>query len=225
MGRDIIQLENAVSIISQEYLLKFTSEYGIPEGLHPELPGPEETIMDFSAGKVDVYTKFFEFANFRIPISQFLFDILGFYQIHLSQLSVIGAAKVDEKIFPTVMDWRTSAQNDGMPAANLYFAMDVTSLDTHHMDLFNFISVVNPTKSCDRYGGCGRDVRILRDTVHHREVAARLCQRIPASNNYRWGGAEEQVRDEVAYEIPPTGNALATWVALETGLEKEVAAI
>ncbi|GJU05247.1 hypothetical protein Tco_1121677 [Tanacetum coccineum] len=94
MGRDTIQLENAVSTISQEYLLEFTSEYGIPEGLHPELPGLEETIVDFLKGKVGVYTKFFEFANFRIPISQFLFDILGYYQIHLSQLSVIGATKV-----------------------------------------------------------------------------------------------------------------------------------
>nr|GEZ27823.1 hypothetical protein [Tanacetum cinerariifolium] len=37
MGRDTIQLENAVSTISQEYLLKFTSEFGIPESLHPEL--------------------------------------------------------------------------------------------------------------------------------------------------------------------------------------------
>ncbi|GJZ61121.1 hypothetical protein Tco_0617258, partial [Tanacetum coccineum] len=150
----------------------FTSEYGIPEGLHPELPGPEDTVIDFPEGKVGVYTKFFEFANYRIPISQFLFDILGHYQIHLSQLSVIGAAKVsnfeincrvqniiptlklfcvfyipsfnsgwmsfskrpgkntlqcytkpidslknwnnhffwvDERIFPTVVDWRTSA--------------------------------------------------------------------------------------------------------------------
>ncbi|GJZ14228.1 hypothetical protein Tco_0549458 [Tanacetum coccineum] len=93
MGRDTIQLEDAVSTISGEYLLEFTSEYGIPEGLHPELPGPEETIVDFPEGKVGVYTKFFEFANYRIPLSQFLFDILGYYQIHLSQLSVIGAAK------------------------------------------------------------------------------------------------------------------------------------
>ncbi|GJY08953.1 hypothetical protein Tco_0377138 [Tanacetum coccineum] len=54
MGRDTIQLENAVSTISQEYLLEFTSEYGIPEGLHPELPGPEETIVEFSEGKVDM---------------------------------------------------------------------------------------------------------------------------------------------------------------------------
>ncbi|GJW10668.1 hypothetical protein Tco_1576495 [Tanacetum coccineum] len=94
IGRDTIQLEDAVSTISQEYLLEFASEYYIPENLHPELPGPGDHIVDFPKGKVGVYTKNFEFANFRIPISHFLFDILGYYQIHLSQLSVIGAAKV-----------------------------------------------------------------------------------------------------------------------------------
>ncbi|GKD44720.1 hypothetical protein Tco_1269365 [Tanacetum coccineum] len=46
------------------------------QSLHPELPGPEEPIVEFPEGKVGVYTKFFEFANFHIPISQFLFDIL-----------------------------------------------------------------------------------------------------------------------------------------------------
>ncbi|GKE19615.1 hypothetical protein Tco_1427192 [Tanacetum coccineum] len=95
MGRDTIQLEDVVSSISEEYLLEFTSEYGIPEDLHPKLPGPEDIIVDFPEGKVGVYTKFFEFANYRIPLSQFIFDILGYYQIHLSQLSVIGAAKVN----------------------------------------------------------------------------------------------------------------------------------
>nr|GEW23741.1 hypothetical protein [Tanacetum cinerariifolium] len=90
---------NRVSTISQEYLLEFTSEYDISEDLHPELPGPGEMIVDFPEGKVGVYTKFFEFANFRLPLSQFLFDIIGHYQIHLSQLSVIGAAK-DESSDP-----------------------------------------------------------------------------------------------------------------------------
>ncbi|GKC33485.1 hypothetical protein Tco_1045869, partial [Tanacetum coccineum] len=66
MGRDTIQLEDAVSTISQEYLLEFTSEYGIPESLHPELTGLEDTIVDFPEGKVGVYTKFFEFANFHM---------------------------------------------------------------------------------------------------------------------------------------------------------------
>nr|GEV99768.1 zinc finger, CCHC-type [Tanacetum cinerariifolium] len=65
---DTIQLENAVSTISQEYLLEFTSEYGIPESLHPELPGPEEPIVEFPKGKVGVYTKFFEFANFHMDL-------------------------------------------------------------------------------------------------------------------------------------------------------------
>ncbi|GKG57772.1 hypothetical protein Tco_0587370, partial [Tanacetum coccineum] len=44
MGRDTIQLQNDVSTISEEYLMEFTSEYGIPESLHPELLGPEKPI-------------------------------------------------------------------------------------------------------------------------------------------------------------------------------------
>ncbi|GKF66477.1 hypothetical protein Tco_0192994 [Tanacetum coccineum] len=69
MGRDTIQLEGAVSTISREYLLEFTLEYGIPENLHPEAPGLGETIVDFPEGKVGVYTRFFEFANYRLPLS------------------------------------------------------------------------------------------------------------------------------------------------------------
>ncbi|GJU45044.1 hypothetical protein Tco_1202310 [Tanacetum coccineum] len=193
MGRDTVQLEIAMSTISQEYLLEFTSDYGISEGLHPELPGRGDRIVDFPGGKVGVYTKFFKFSNFRIPISQFLFDILGHYQIHLSQLSVIGAAKVshfeiqcrvlniipsvnlfrvfyipsfnsgwmsfskrpgkntpqcytkpldslknwnnrffwvDEKVFPTVVDWRISAPKDGMPVEGTYSVEDVALLNT-----------------------------------------------------------------------------------------------
>nr|GEU51735.1 copia protein [Tanacetum cinerariifolium] len=53
--------------------LKFTSEYGIPESLHPELPGLEEPIVEFSEGKVGVYTEFFEFANFHF----FLFSLIS----------------------------------------------------------------------------------------------------------------------------------------------------
>ncbi|GKB15556.1 hypothetical protein Tco_0849479 [Tanacetum coccineum] len=52
IGRDTIQLEDAVSTISQEYLLEFSSEYFIPENLHPELPGPGDHIVDFLEGKI-----------------------------------------------------------------------------------------------------------------------------------------------------------------------------
>nr|GEW87582.1 hypothetical protein [Tanacetum cinerariifolium] len=47
MGRDTVQLETAVNTISYEYLLEFTSEYGVPETLHHALPGPKDRIVDF----------------------------------------------------------------------------------------------------------------------------------------------------------------------------------
>nr|GEV82693.1 hypothetical protein [Tanacetum cinerariifolium] len=57
MGRDTVQLETTISTIFQEYLLKFTSEYGILEDLHPELPGLEERIVDFPKSKVKTGTR------------------------------------------------------------------------------------------------------------------------------------------------------------------------
>nr|GEY94876.1 hypothetical protein [Tanacetum cinerariifolium] len=51
MVRDNVQLETAVNTIAHEYLLEFTSEYGIPEALRPELPRPEDRIVDFPEGK------------------------------------------------------------------------------------------------------------------------------------------------------------------------------
>nr|GEV79769.1 hypothetical protein [Tanacetum cinerariifolium] len=278
------------------YLLEFTYVYGIPESLHPELPGPEEPIVEFSEGKVGVYTKFFEFANYRIPILQFLFDILGHYEIHLSQLSVIGAAKVshfeiksrilniiptlnlfrvfyvpsynsgwmsfgkrpgkntpqcytkpldslknwnnrffwvDERIFPTVMEWRTNSPKDKMPSADSYFEADVTTWNTHCTPIqkqpkallclvglsqsYFLRDDVYPTFLYDddrvprippRHGGYGRGVRILGDTSRRREITAGLCRRRPTPNKYWEGGAKDQVHDILSHE---------------PGLEEEVA--
>ncbi|GKD52056.1 hypothetical protein Tco_1281032 [Tanacetum coccineum] len=44
--------------------------------------------------KIGIYTRFFEYANFRLPLSTFLVNVLRHYHINLSQLSVIAAAKV-----------------------------------------------------------------------------------------------------------------------------------
>ncbi|GKE55515.1 hypothetical protein Tco_1494700 [Tanacetum coccineum] len=38
---------------------------------------------------------------------------------------------VDERIFPTVMEWRTSTPKDKMPSADSYSAADVAILNTH----------------------------------------------------------------------------------------------
>ncbi|GKB62269.1 hypothetical protein Tco_0918455 [Tanacetum coccineum] len=82
------------SVLTQRELDLFCSTYNIPAELRPELPDRNSTIKNNPEGKIGMYTRFIEFANYRIPLSKFLLCILEYYQINLSQLSVIGAAKV-----------------------------------------------------------------------------------------------------------------------------------
>ncbi|GKC27191.1 hypothetical protein Tco_1034485 [Tanacetum coccineum] len=96
MGRDTITLEQAVSTISQEYLQLFCLDYFIPESLHPELPGPEDTIPLDSLKNWN--NRFFW---------------------------------VDERVFPTLVAWRSSAPRDNKPIADSYSEADVATLDTH----------------------------------------------------------------------------------------------
>ncbi|GJR68211.1 hypothetical protein Tco_0014276 [Tanacetum coccineum] len=79
---------------TDEELLEFTSEYYIPFALHPVVPAASASIADFPEGKVGVYTRFFEFANQRVPLSLFMCNVLNHYRLHISQLHCIGAAKI-----------------------------------------------------------------------------------------------------------------------------------
>nr|GEU79641.1 hypothetical protein [Tanacetum cinerariifolium] len=110
--RDTVQLETAVTTISQEYLLEFTSGYGIPEALHPKLPDSEDRIVDFPEGKarprVDVLQQ-----DIRKKYASMLYQALRFLKKWNNRFFW-----VDERVFSTIMDWRTSAQEDGMPAEN-----------------------------------------------------------------------------------------------------------
>nr|GEW67178.1 hypothetical protein [Tanacetum cinerariifolium] len=88
----------------------FCEKFHIPEEVHPVLPNRGDTIHERPAGKIGLYTRYFDSANFRLPLSTFLVDILRYFRINISQLSVIGAAKVSHfeilcrvyEIVPTV---------------------------------------------------------------------------------------------------------------------------
>nr|GEV96412.1 hypothetical protein CTI12_AA544960 [Tanacetum cinerariifolium] len=110
LSTDTIQLETAVSTISQEYLLEFTSDYGILGDVHPELPGPEDRIVDFPEGKntLQCYIK---------PLDSLKNWNNGFFW-------------VDERVFPTAVNWRTHDPKDEMPTANTYSRSDVAVLNT-----------------------------------------------------------------------------------------------
>ncbi|GJY11779.1 hypothetical protein Tco_0381088, partial [Tanacetum coccineum] len=90
----VLQLTDFTSEITDEELREFTSEYYIPFALHPVVPAANASIVDFPEGKVGVYTRFFEFANQRVPLSLFMCNDLNYYHLHISQLHCIGAAKI-----------------------------------------------------------------------------------------------------------------------------------
>nr|GEY33770.1 putative ribonuclease H-like domain-containing protein [Tanacetum cinerariifolium] len=128
MGRDTVQLETAVSTISQEYLLEFMSEYGISEALLLELPGPEERIVDFPEGKVGMVDVFQQEVVENTP------------QCYTKPLDSLKNWNnrffwVDKRVFPTIVDWRTSAPKDGMPAENTYSPEAMMILNTHRTSI------------------------------------------------------------------------------------------
>ncbi|GJT97956.1 hypothetical protein Tco_1093474 [Tanacetum coccineum] len=64
------------------------------EEVHPQLPSPDATMHERPAGKVGLYTRFFDYANYRIPFSTFFVSVLTYFRIPFSQLSVFRSANV-----------------------------------------------------------------------------------------------------------------------------------
>ncbi|GJU06716.1 putative gypsy type transposase [Tanacetum coccineum] len=99
-AEDITRLGSAYSIytvtfvLTQRKLDHYCVVFNIPAELRPELPDRNAIIKDSPEGKIGMYTRLIEFANLWILLSKFLLCILEYYQINLSQLSVIGATKV-----------------------------------------------------------------------------------------------------------------------------------
>ncbi|GJY03741.1 hypothetical protein Tco_0369681 [Tanacetum coccineum] len=61
-------VDTVTSILTQQELDHFCNTYNILAELGLELPGRDDTIKDAPAGKIGIYTRFLEFANFRASI-------------------------------------------------------------------------------------------------------------------------------------------------------------
>ncbi|GJY47315.1 hypothetical protein Tco_0436378, partial [Tanacetum coccineum] len=83
---------------------------------------------------------------------------------------------VDEKVFPTVVAWRTATTKDDKPKANTYSVVDVATLDTHQMDLFNLIKAPNPTKV-----KTGTRQRTAHEVPLLTAIASRVIQMVDAT--------------------------------------------
>ncbi|GKD61262.1 hypothetical protein Tco_1298771 [Tanacetum coccineum] len=93
-GSALSAITDFKSVLTQKSLDIFCQKYYIPEEVHPQLPNRNQTIHERPTGKIGVYTRFFEYANFRLSLSTFLVDVLRHFRINLSQLFVIAVAKV-----------------------------------------------------------------------------------------------------------------------------------
>ncbi|GKC48278.1 hypothetical protein Tco_1066000 [Tanacetum coccineum] len=129
--------------------------YNILAELRPELPGRDDTIKNAPAGKIRIYTRLLEFANFRIPLSRFLLCVLEYYQINFSQWSVLGAAKIDASICPISVPWHasTSILKDPLPSENRVND-DLLALLDHHRTVIRqypetFLCLVGLSRSFD----------------------------------------------------------------------------
>ncbi|GJX97274.1 hypothetical protein Tco_0353072 [Tanacetum coccineum] len=129
-------------VLSQRAFGVFCEKLHIPEEVHPVLPDRDITMHERPARKIGLYTRFFDFANFRLPLSTFLVDILRNFCINISQLSVTGAAK--ERIF------KKKAKNDqtkhGMEKTKSIRSQRVrTSESVSHFEILCRVCGITPT--------------------------------------------------------------------------------
>ncbi|GJX60394.1 hypothetical protein Tco_0291784 [Tanacetum coccineum] len=82
------------SIMTQEMVDSFCESFYISGEVHPTAPGRNKTIAQFPAGKVGIYTRFFDVCGYRIPFIKFFMAVLKYFRVYISQLSPFGAARL-----------------------------------------------------------------------------------------------------------------------------------
>jgi hypothetical protein len=86
-------MSNVHSTLLSSALKSFCTEFGIPAHLNPSLPGEDE-VAGVHDGRMSVYTLVFYFSNIRFPLTSFQMEVLKFYNVHFSQIHLLGFSKV-----------------------------------------------------------------------------------------------------------------------------------
>nr|GEY12608.1 hypothetical protein [Tanacetum cinerariifolium] len=200
MGRDTVQLETVVSTISQEYLLEFTSEYGISEDLHPELPGPEERIVDFLEGK----RVFPTVADWRTSAPKDEMPSMNTYSAKAVTILNTHCTLIQKQ--PEALLCLVGLSQ------RYYLGDDVYPIFLHD----------------DDRGGNGRSShsnRIFQGTLTHEKVTAGLCQCKPSQQSTDGNATKDQGQGSVSPKVRPPENVATTGVVPEAGQAEEIAAI
>ncbi|GJY03020.1 hypothetical protein Tco_0361172 [Tanacetum coccineum] len=99
-------ITNIRCALTQKALDAFCTKFHIPDEMHPVLPNQNDTMHERTAGKIGLFTKFFDYANFRLPLSTFLVDVLRHVRF---LMRVVVVFKRNKKI-PRVLEKGTNIQ-------------------------------------------------------------------------------------------------------------------
>ncbi|GJU23742.1 hypothetical protein Tco_1157084 [Tanacetum coccineum] len=140
------------SVLTQKNFDALCRKYHIPEEVHPQLPTPDQTIHDKPEGKIGIYTRFFDFANYRFPLSSFFVAVLS---------KPIDSLKnwnnrffwVDSFACPTLFRWHTnkSVPKDPPPKPTDFNAEHYATLVTHPAPFRKFLEVFLSLVGISRY--------------------------------------------------------------------------
>nr|GEW15977.1 hypothetical protein [Tanacetum cinerariifolium] len=239
--------------LHQEYLLVFTSEYGISEAFHPELPCPEERIVDFPEGKQEAREKYpsmlYQAIRFPKKLEQPLLmggreGIPDYYGLAHKYSEGWDASR--EYVFPESCDdtKHTSHPNPETTRSTplLSRVEPQILLGRQDMDLFSLIRAPNPTKvKAGTHPRVAHEVPLWTVTaswvIEKEDPAAATdspgvpstIERSPldfANENpsQQSTGRKDQGQEAVAPEVPPPENVTTTGVAPEAGQAEGIAA-
>ncbi|KAJ0836963.1 hypothetical protein HanRHA438_Chr16g0772891 [Helianthus annuus] len=77
-------------------------DYGIRAEWNLVLPSKTDTAFQLKEGKITLFSDFFKFCNFRLPVTRFFKLVLDYYRIHISQLHPLGLVKLRQFEFACV---------------------------------------------------------------------------------------------------------------------------
>ncbi|MFS7960190.1 hypothetical protein Hanom_Chr08g00700271 [Helianthus anomalus] len=98
-------------------------EYDINSEWNLVLPSKKDMVFPLKPGKITLFSDFFKFCNFRLPITKFCKSVLNKCQIHISQIHPLGLVKLRHFEFacialghiPEIMVFRTISFLYGNP--------------------------------------------------------------------------------------------------------------
>nr|GEV27251.1 transposase (putative), gypsy type [Tanacetum cinerariifolium] len=121
---------------------------------------------------------------------------------------------VDERVFPTVVDWRTNAPKDGMPAAGTYSVEAVRALDTHRTPIQKQPEMLLCLVGLSRRYYLGDEVypTFLYDNDRDMDLfslirAPNPTKRSPLDFSLDAGASDQGI---AASEVPPSGDVPTT---------------